>query len=586
MQFLRYHGRSVCTPCALPTVPTSIMATCPRCHTGFADGETTCPHDGATLVPDAGSPETPTEDLPAGMQVGEYRIEAKIGEGGFGAVYRAVHPIIGKSAAIKVLNRQFSAVPEIVSRFVAEARAVNQIRNKNIIDIFAFGQLADGRHYFVMELLRGTTLDAYLAARGRLAVGEVAPILRGVVRALAAAHAAGIAHRDLKPENVFVAEDDEGGVVAKLIDFGIAKLLGDGAPASHKTRTGAPIGTPYYMSPEQCRGRGVDHRTDIYALGVLVHVLLTGVRPFDGEDVVDVIMKQIRDAPPRLSEVCPDVPAALDAPVLQMLAKNADDRPQTVALALASLEAAWAPYLDQPLSAPRASGSVRVAPSGADVGDVEALAEARTMMSDAPVPAAPLAPGAPGTTLEPASRTAGETSRPPARALTLAPLAGAALALAAAIGLWVLKSPPAPAAAVTATAVVVTAAPSGAPAPTVAPAEPAEIELRFRATPEIVDVYQGEVWLGTSRDPIRVKRADRVTLTIKADGYAPVELPVSAGDSHVVPVQLVKAAPSAAPAAGAAPAAKAPSSRPAPPARPATPTAPRKGGADPSDVSF
>ncbi len=159
------------------------MATCPTCRTRYPNDITSCATDGAALLPDeAFSGADP--DLAVGVQVGEYVVEGKIGEGGFGSVYRAVHPLIGKAAAIKVLNRQFSANPQMVSRFIAEARAVNQIRNRNIIDIFSFGALEDGRQYYVMELLSGVTLDGYLKQQGRLAPEDALPILRGVARAL------------------------------------------------------------------------------------------------------------------------------------------------------------------------------------------------------------------------------------------------------------------------------------------------------------------------------------------------------------------------------------------------------------------
>ena len=141
----------------------------------------------------------PEVEITSGTMIGEYEVEQMLGEGGFGRVYRAVHPVIGKAVAIKVLGREYSSRPEIVSRFIAEARAVNQIRNRHIVDIFAFGELPDGRQYFVMELLEGATLDQYLSAKGRLPIHEALPVLQGVARALDAAHAAGIAHRDLKP---------------------------------------------------------------------------------------------------------------------------------------------------------------------------------------------------------------------------------------------------------------------------------------------------------------------------------------------------------------------------------------------------
>src|SRR5688500_8533157 len=177
---------------------------------------------------------TNDRDLQAGQKVGEYVIDEKIGEGGFGLVFRASHPLIGKVAAIKVLNRQYSADPEMVSRFVAEARAVNQIRHRNIIDIFAFGQIEDGRSYYVMEFLDGLPLDEHIARHGALALGDAIPVLRAVARALDAAHAKGIAHRDLKPKNIFLVHESDGSVFPKLLDFGIAKLLGTaGGGAMH-----------------------------------------------------------------------------------------------------------------------------------------------------------------------------------------------------------------------------------------------------------------------------------------------------------------------------------------------------------------
>src|SRR6478735_3641940 len=158
----------------------------------------------STLTPSIPGTGGIDADLDPGQVVGEYQVECKLGQGGFGAVFKAVHPLIGKQVAIKVLSQQYSSNPQMVSRFIAEARAVNQIRNRNIIDIFSFGQLDDGRQYYVMELLDGKTFDGYRKKKGRLSPEEAMPILRGIARALDAAHSHGIAHRDLKPENVFL----------------------------------------------------------------------------------------------------------------------------------------------------------------------------------------------------------------------------------------------------------------------------------------------------------------------------------------------------------------------------------------------
>ncbi|MBL9019786.1 MAG: serine/threonine protein kinase, partial [Myxococcales bacterium] len=290
---------------------------------------------------------TPTElptpvdsDLEAGERVGEYEVAGKLGQGAFGTVFRAVHPVIGKEVAIKVLARKFSVDPEMVSRFVAEARAVNQIRHRHIIDIFSFGALDDGRQYYVMEYLDGEPLDALLDREKQIPIASALSILRAIAKALDAAHAKGIAHRDLKAENVFLGRDPDGGVFPKLLDFGIAKLMGTEEALKHKTRTGAPIGTPYYMSPEQCRGKDVDHRTDIYAFGVLVYLMLTGVYPFDADDYMSILMKQITEEPSAPSTLNADLTPAIDDAVAWMMKKDPADRPPDLRTAMRALEQA------------------------------------------------------------------------------------------------------------------------------------------------------------------------------------------------------------------------------------------------------
>ena len=270
----------------------------------------------------------PGEHLAPGSEVGEYVVEELIGEGGFGAVYAARHPVIGKRAAIKVLSKAFSSDAALSARFVNEARAVNTIRHKNIVDIFAFGRLKDERLYFIMEILEGEPLDSYLRRKERLTLAEAMPIFRAVARALDATHAAEIVHRDLKPANIFLAVDGDGDVVPKLLDFGIAKVAGNAATSSSgQTKTGTVLGTPWYMSPEQCRGEGVGPRADVYSFGVMLHRALTGHLPFEGTNAFDVAVAQATQAPPPMSTVASDLPTELDAPVLRMLAKNAADRP-------------------------------------------------------------------------------------------------------------------------------------------------------------------------------------------------------------------------------------------------------------------
>jgi len=268
-----------------------------------------------------------------GTQLGAYEILRKLGEGGMGAVYEARHTLIGRHAAVKVLLPSYSQDQAIVSRFFNEARAATAVADPGIVQIFDFGYHSDGSAYLVMEYLEGEPLDLRLRRVGRLAPLDVARIGRQVATALSAAHKRGIVHRDLKPENVFLVLDPEvmGGERAKVLDFGIAKLASDD-PTRPATRTGAVIGTPEYMSPEQCRGAGsvqIDHRADIYALGCILFALATGRPPFQGEGVGDLIVAHITQQPVPPSAFAP-VPPELDAIVMRCLAKNPADRFQSM----------------------------------------------------------------------------------------------------------------------------------------------------------------------------------------------------------------------------------------------------------------
>lgn len=272
-----------------------------------------------------------------GRMAGEYRLLRKLGEGGFGAVYEAEHPLLKRRAAVKVLHRVADKDSEAVLRFISEAQAVNQIRNRHIVDVFSFGRLNDGRHFYVMDLLDGEPLDRWLKLTGRVEPATALALLTPIAEALDLAHAAGIVHRDLKPQNIFLAWDSSGETVPKLLDFGMAKLLGE-SPVH--TVSGTPIGTPLYMSPEQARGEKVDQRSDVYALGVLCHELLTGQLPFVGDTTVAVLMAHIIQAAPRASEVCPEVSPLFDAPLLRMLDKDPLRRPVAAGEAIAGLRRA------------------------------------------------------------------------------------------------------------------------------------------------------------------------------------------------------------------------------------------------------
>jgi serine/threonine-protein kinase len=268
-----------------------------------------------------------------GKSIGNYLIKSKLGEGGMGAVYLGEHPLIGKRVAVKVLLEELASKEDIVARFFNEAKAVNDIGHNNIVDIVDFGKMKGDRGedivYFVMEFLDGESLSARLRRTG-LSFQETIHVVQQACSALAASHAKGIVHRDLKPENLYLCPRGGDKNFVKLLDFGIAKLTGD-TSQSHKTRTGLVIGTPAYMSPEQCEGKGlIDHRSDIYSLGVMMYELLTGRVPFPGEGFGEILVAHLTRQPDPPSQVNPDVTPELEAIVMHAIEKDRNRRFQTM----------------------------------------------------------------------------------------------------------------------------------------------------------------------------------------------------------------------------------------------------------------
>jgi len=278
-----------------------------------------------------------SEENLLGEMAGEYKILRKIGSGGFGTVYEAEHPLLRRKAAVKVLHADRGVDSPAVLRFFAEAQAASQIRHRHVVDIFSFGKLPNGQHFYVMDLLEGAPLDQYLKVLTRLDPAVVVSVLRPIAEALDALHSHGIVHRDVKPPNIYLAWESNDEVVPKLLDFGLVKMLSD---APLHTASGVPMGTPYYMSPEQCRGEKVDARSDVYAFGVICYELLTGVTPFGGDTPAAVLVAHLVKEAPRISVEFPDLPAALDEPILHMLAKDPAARPRSVGAALVELEQA------------------------------------------------------------------------------------------------------------------------------------------------------------------------------------------------------------------------------------------------------
>ena len=265
--------------------------------------------------------------LAADIRIEKYRIIRKLGEGGMGEVFEAINDDLGRHVAIKVLHANYDKDPQVVGRFFNEARAANQVDHPGMVQVHEFAQLPDGTAYIVMEYLRGESLAARYR-RGKLQYQDVARLGYLVADALAAAHARGIVHRDLKPDNIMIVSDPNvpGNERTKILDFGIAKLS-EGS-ALEKTRTAAVMGTPHFMSPEQCRGAGsVDDRADVYALGVILFIGIAGRPPFDGEGIGEIIAKHIYEAPPPLSVLAPNAPIALLSIVERLLQKDRTLRP-------------------------------------------------------------------------------------------------------------------------------------------------------------------------------------------------------------------------------------------------------------------
>ncbi len=258
--------------------------------------------------------------------IGGYLIERKLGEGGMGVVYLARHPRLNRTAVIKMLRRELADNPEIAKRFENEANAAASIGHPGIVDVYDIGHTEYGSLYIVMEQLGGESLQTRLDRVGVLPAAQAVGIITHCADALSAAHERGIVHRDLKPDNIFLVPDAlvAGGERAKLLDFGIAKLAGD---ASVMTQTGAMMGTPLYMSPEQCQGAGgVDHRTDLYALGCILFQMLAGKPPFAGNGVGDYIVAHMTKPAPRVRSLAPAVSAELEQVIDVLLAKKPDDR--------------------------------------------------------------------------------------------------------------------------------------------------------------------------------------------------------------------------------------------------------------------
>lgn len=273
-------------------------------------------------------------DPMVGQSVGAYRVTRKLGEGGMGAVYEVVHRSLQRKAALKILRPQYAENPDSAGRFFNEACAVSHIHHAGLAGVFEIGELVDGSHYFLMEYLPGQTLGKRLRRYQTDQLASALRLMEQLAATLTLVHANGIVHCDLKPENIMIVPDPQmvGGERVVLMDFGIARPISEPEPLpsdayDDPSRDGNRMGTPLYMSPEQCRGlRRVDGKVDVYALGILLFRLCTGQYPFMGR-LIEILAKHVAEAPPSPRAWNPSISPELDALILRMLSKTPQLRP-------------------------------------------------------------------------------------------------------------------------------------------------------------------------------------------------------------------------------------------------------------------
>ena len=297
---------------------------CKACGKAVPQGSRFCPYCGAKLEPDVETGKT----LIGQTIAGKYAIEARLGSGAMGNIYKGVHLDLGKPVVIKVLHPHLIADETQVKRFKREAKAASLLNHPNVVMIHDFGYTSSGLAYIVMEYIEGDDLRKILFSEGRLAPLRVIRISEQVLSALAEAHAAGIIHRDIKPENIMLTHTITGEEIVKVLDFGIAKLqdMTVAGAEGFKTATGTIFGTPEYMSPEQITGKKLDPRSDLYSFGITMYEMLTGVLPFEGEGLLDIARQHLKESPPSIRERVPECPPELEAFVMKLLEKRPEAR--------------------------------------------------------------------------------------------------------------------------------------------------------------------------------------------------------------------------------------------------------------------
>src|SRR5438552_17925801 len=338
------------------------MKICPACGKEYPNTMTICSVDAAVL-------QNSSDPLLGQTLAGKYLVEKLIERGGMGAVYQGKHVLIDKTVAIKVLRPALAVDDGVVARFSREAKAASRISHPHAVSVTDFGESENGIVFLVMEYLEGRTLKEIIRSEGAMPLTRVVEIIRQVTGALDAAHGQGVVHRDLKSDNIMVSQTN-GSDWAKVLDFGIAKIQ---QPASVKdadlTAPNLVIGTPQYMSPEQCsQTQPPDARSDIYSLGVIIYEMLAGRVPFTGESATMIMMQHVQDPPPSVLATRPDLPRAVDGVITRALAKIPADRFQTTGELFAALSTAAGEDVS---AAPRSAETVASAPVSPVADDLD-----------------------------------------------------------------------------------------------------------------------------------------------------------------------------------------------------------------------
>lgn len=354
---------------------------CVGCCREYPPSVRHCDRDGLPLYDVLSSYGDDAHEMRGRVLDGRYLVDALLGAGGMGIVLRAHHVFLDRQVAIKLLRPELLAFEAVRDRFFREARTASTISHPNVVEVVDFGVTRDDLCYLVMEYLEGVELGKFVRGNGLIELNQAVQIGYEVSRALAAIHAVGVVHRDLKPENIWLLADGLGDKPRlKVLDFGIAGMM-EAPDGERLTRHGQAIGTPQYMSPEQCRGQSLDGRSDVYALGCILWELATGYPLFDGDVATDILLRHITEPPPRPSSIRPDVPLWFDELVMKCLAKDPGQRWDSAR----AVGAALGVHLARRFHAGTGEGSlapVPVRPESARISPIDALDS----------PTAPMAP--------------------------------------------------------------------------------------------------------------------------------------------------------------------------------------------------